>query len=244
MPDPEPTVTAPERRAEVRWGLGDAALGWVLGLVGGAIASGIVLAINDANDLEDLSLGWVAVAQLGLWFGLLGVPLAAARFKGNGPVRDYGFRILGRDVPVGLIVGFVSQWAIVWLVYLPLQLFTDISSSEISEPAREMTDRASNVVGVVLLVVIVGIGAPIVEEIFYRGLLQRALIRRVGEPLGVGGAALAFAVSHFEPLQLPALFLFGIVLGVVAQHYGRLGPAIVAHMVFNLAALVSLLVAD
>jgi membrane protease YdiL (CAAX protease family) len=73
-------------------------------------------------------------------------------------------------------------------------------------------------------------------------LLQRALIRRVGEPLGVGGAALAFAVSHFEPLQLPALFLFGIVLGAVTLRYDRLGPAIVAHMVFNLTAVVSLLV--
>jgi CAAX protease family protein len=235
-------MTAPERRADVRWGLGDAALGWVLGFVGGAVASAVVLAINDGADFEDLSLAWLAVAQLGLWFGLLGVPLLAAKLKGNGPVSDYGLRIVGRDVPVGLVVGFVSQWVIVWIVYLPLQLLTDITSSDISEPAQEMTDRASNALGVVLLVVIVGIGAPIVEEIFYRGLLQRALIRRVGEPLGVGGAALAFALSHFEPLQLPALFLFGIVLGVVTLRYGRLGPAIVAHMVFNLTAVVSLLV--
>lgn len=238
-------MTAPERRADVRWGLGDAALGWVLGLVGGGIAYALVLAVTgtDADQAEDLSLGWVAVAQLGLWFGLLGVPLVVARIKGNGPVSDYGLRILGRDVPIGVIVGIASQWVIVWVVYLPLQLLTDISSSEISEPAREITDRASDPVGVVLLVLIVGIGAPIVEEIFYRGLLQRSLVRRFGEPLGIGGAALAFAVSHFEVLQLPALFVFGIVLGVLAQRFGRLGPAIVAHMLFNLAAVVSLLVA-
>lgn len=236
-------MTAPERQADVRWGLGDAALGWVLGFLGGAVSSAVVLAINGgATDFDDLSLAWVAVAQLGLWFGLLGVPLLAARLKGNGPVRDYGLRIVGRDVPVGVIVGFLSQWAIVWIVYLPLQLLTDITSSDISEPAQRMTDRASGALGVALLIVIVGIGAPIVEEIFYRGLLQRALIRRVGEPLGVGGAALAFAVSHFEPLQLPALFLFGIVLGIVTLRYDRLGPAIVAHMVFNLTAVVSLLV--
>ena len=59
-------MTAPERRADVRWGLGDAALGWVLAQIGGAIAAAIVLAINDdTTDVEDLSLAWVAVAQLG-----------------------------------------------------------------------------------------------------------------------------------------------------------------------------------
>jgi uncharacterized protein len=237
-------MTAPEERAEVRWGLGDAALGFVLGLVGGAVASGVVLALSGADDIEDLSLGWLAVAQLGLWFGLLGVPLAAAKLKGNGPVSDYGLRIVGRDVPLGLVVGFVSQWAILWIVYLPIQLLTDVSSSDISEPAQEITDKASSPLGVVLLILIVGIGAPIVEEIFFRGLVLRALARRVSEPLAIGGAALAFALTHFQALQLPALFLFGIVLGVVTQRYGRLGPAIVAHMVFNLTAVVSLLVVD
>lgn len=237
-------MTAPEQRAEVRWGLGDAALGFVLGLVGGAVASGVVLALSGADDIEDLSLGWLAVAQVGLWFGLLGVPLAAAKLKGNGPVSDYGLRIVGRDVPLGLVVGFVSQWAILWIVYLPIQLLTDVSSSDISEPAQEITDKASSPLGVVLLILIVGIGAPIVEEIFFRGLVLRALARRVSEPLAIGGAALAFALTHFQALQLPALFLFGIVLGVVTQRYGRLGPAIVAHMVFNLTAVVSLLVVD
>jgi membrane protease YdiL (CAAX protease family) len=36
--------------------------------------------------------------------------------------------------------------------------------------------------------------------------------------------------------------MFGIVLGVLAERYRRLGPAIAAHMVFNLTAVVSLLV--
>lgn len=235
-------MIASGERSDVRWGLGDAAVGWVIGLVGGTIGLTAVLALSGvgSSGYNRLSLGWIAVAQLGLWFGLLGVPLAVARFKGNGPVRDYGLRILGRDVPLGLVVGWVSQFAIVWIVYLPLQLFTDISSSEVSEPARELTDRATNALGIALLVLIVGIGAPIVEEIFYRGLLQRSLVRRLGEPLGIGITAVVFGVSHFEPLQLPALVLFGIVLGVLAQRYGRLGPAIVAHMVFNLTAVIAL----
>jgi membrane protease YdiL (CAAX protease family) len=239
-------MTAPDSRAGdgVRWGLGDAVGWWIVGFIGGGIASGIVLAVAGADDLDDLSLGWLAIAQLGLWIGLLGGPLVAAKLKGHGPVGDFGLRIRGGDVPLGLLVGFVSQWVIVWVVYLPLQLLTDISTSDISEPAQEMTDRAGDPLGVALLVLIVGIGAPIVEEIFFRGFLQRALVRRIGEPLGVGVAALAFALTHFQWLQLPALFLFGVVLGIVTLRHRRLGPAIVAHMVFNMTAVVSLLVAD
>jgi membrane protease YdiL (CAAX protease family) len=237
-------MTAPDRRTAVRWGLGDAVVGLVLGFVGGAITSGIVLAINDTDDFEDLSLGWQAVAQLGLWLGLLGTALVVSKLKGAGAVHDFGLRIAGRDVPIGILVGVVSQWVIVWFVYLPLQLLTDVTTEDISEPAREITDRATGPVGVALLVLIVGIAAPIVEEIFFRGLLQRALIRRVSEPLAVGGAAMVFALTHFQVLQLPALFLFGIVLGILAQRYGRLGPAILAHMVFNMTAVISLLVTN
>src|ERR687898_388989 len=197
--EPDQAVTAPAAPDQVRWGLGDAAVGWLLGLVGGALVGGLVLAATGADDFDDVSLGWVAVAQL-------------------------------------------AQYAIIWIFYLPLQLLTDISSSDITEPAREMTDRADDPLGVILLVVILGLGAPIVEEIFYRGLLQRSLVRRIGQPLGVGVSALVFAASHLQPLQFPALLMFGIVLGVLAERYGRLGPAIAAHTVFNLTAVVSLLV--
>ena len=107
---------------------------------------------------------------------------------------------------------------------------------------REMTDRATDGLGVVLLVLIVGIGAPIVEEIFYRGLLQRSLLKR-GLPAGVAVVltALVFAVSHQQLLQLPGLFVAGLVFGALALRAGRLGPAITAHVAFNMVTVVSLL---
>jgi membrane protease YdiL (CAAX protease family) len=94
---------------------------------------------------------------------------------------------------------------------------------------------------VILLVLIVGIGAPIVEEIFYRGLAQRSLIRRFGPLWGIVLSSVLFAGSHLELLQFPALVAAGAVFGVLAYRFGRLGPAIVAHMVFNMTAVVALL---
>jgi uncharacterized protein len=234
-------MTAPERRTDVRWGLGDAALGWVLAQVGGAIAAAIVLALNDdITDFEDLSLAWVAVAQLGLWFGMLGVPLVASKLKGHGPVQDYGLRSEGWDAPLGFAAGLLTQLLLIPLLYGPIFWLTDLDSSDLEDPARGLTDRATDSFGVTMLILIVGIGAPIVEEIFYRGLLQRSLERRFGVWPGILGSALLFGLSHFQLLQLPALVLFGIVLGLLAHRTGRLAAPIAAHIVFNMTTVLFL----
>lgn len=233
---------APGEPSEVRWGLGDAAIGWLAGQVGGFVALAVVLGVTGtaAGDFDELALGWVAVAQLGLWFGLLGVPLVVSRRKGRGPVRDYGLRLAGRDVPTGAAWGFLTQLVIIPLVYIPLFWFTEIGTDDLEQPARGLTDRATDPLGVVLLVLIVGIGAPIIEEIFYRGLLQRSLIRRFGTRPGVIVTAVLFGAAHLQLLQLPALTAFGLVAGILTLRTGRLGPAIVAHIVFNMITVVLL----
>ncbi|HMC42582.1 MAG TPA: CPBP family intramembrane glutamic endopeptidase, partial [Acidimicrobiales bacterium] len=73
----------------------------------------------------------------------------------------------------------------------------------------------------------------LVEELFFRGLLQRSLAGWLGPGPAIGVAALGFGLAHGEAVQLLALVAFGVVLGVLAQRSGRLGPGIVAHAAFN-----------
>jgi hypothetical protein len=229
---------APPRQPS--WGIGDAILGWLAAQVGGLVLAQLVLEIS-GKEFDDWSLGLIAVAQVGLWAGFFGAPYLAGRFKGNGLVTDFGLRIEGRDIAYGAFWGLLTQLVLIPLVYLPILQLTDIDSHDLSEPARNLTDRASDPFGVVMLVLIVGIGAPVLEEIFYRGLVLRAIEKRFGTWVGVIGTGVFFGVSHFEPLQMPALSLFGIVLGVLTVRNGRLGPAIAAHMAFNLVTVVALL---
>jgi hypothetical protein len=235
VPEPEQTMTAAGERAEVRWGLGDAAVGWLLAQIGGLIAATAVLSVSGTDDgFDDLSLTWVAVAQLGLWVGLLGVPLAVSHLKGRGPVEDFGLRAERWDAALGCVAGIATQLLLIPLLYVPIFWFTELDVDDLEGPARGLTERATDPLGVVVLVLIVGIGAPIVEEIFYRGLLQRALTRRFGVWPGIAGSALLFGVSHLQMLQLPALVLFGVVLGLLAERTGRLAAPIAAHIVFNM----------
>lgn len=239
---PDQLVTEPRDQAPVGWGLGDAAVGWIVAQVGGLLAFSLVVALSgvDPDNTDDLSLGWVALGQVGLWAGLLGIPVFAARFKGNGVVRDFGLRFEGRDWFTGSLTGLVTQLVFVPLLYLPIFTLFDISSEKLEEPARGLTDRATDPLGVTLLVLIVGLGAPIIEEIFYRGLLQRAITNRWGVWPGIVGSAVLFAGSHFQALQFPALVLLGLILAYMTARSGRLGPAIFAHIAFNMVTVVFL----
>jgi membrane protease YdiL (CAAX protease family) len=243
MPEAAPISSDAPAGPRPWWGLGDAAVGWLIALAGGAIASTIVLSANglEPDQQEELSLGWVAVAQVGLWVGFLGVPWFAARVKGRGLVQDFGLRCTPSDVGIGAAWGTVTQLVLISLLYAPIFWLTDIGAEEMSAPARDLTDRASDPFGVVMLVLIVGIGAPVFEEIFYRGLLLRSLERRFGQQWAVVGSGVVFGLAHFQPLQAPALIMFGVVVGSLTVRYGRLGPAIAAHVVFNMVTVVSLL---
>src|SRR6266540_6809076 len=80
------------------WGMGEAAVGWVLAQVAATITFVSVFAASGADDTEDLSLGWIVIGQTGLWATFVAVPYVAARWKGNGFVEDFGIRAKAVDL--------------------------------------------------------------------------------------------------------------------------------------------------
>ncbi len=242
------------------WGLGEVALGWLLGMAVAAISGLVVVAVMGyslsaptgmgaavgqvTRDLGrgavpqveiPVPIGVTALLQVPLWIGLLGVPYWACRAKGNGIIRDLGIRFRWVDVPLGLAVGIATQLALIPALYW--LIFKVIGEQDLSAEARQMTDRATSSVGIAILVVIVGVGAPIAEEVFFRGFLDRALQKRgMSWFLATVVTSVVFGATHLQPLQFPALALFGLVLGLMVHVTGRLGPAIVAHVAFNVTA--------
>jgi hypothetical protein len=59
------------------------------------------------------------------------------------------------------------------------------------------------------------------------------LASRFNEGLVVVGVALLFATVHFRPIEIPGLFVIGLVFGFAALRTGRLGMAIMIHAGFN-----------
>lgn len=238
---PPPTPSGASERSEhwPPWGIPSAAAGSVAGLVGALVVGSAWFAASG----EEASLGVLLASLVGLWAGYLGTAVILSRTRGTGhPLADVGFRARWSDLPLGVAAGLVTSVVVVRLVYLLLMaagLVTRGDLDRLAEPAQRVGDLAQGP-GWLVLALFIGVGAPVVEEIYYRGLLQPALIRRLGPPGGIAVSAVVFGAAHQQVLQFPALAAFGVVLGYLAWRTQRLGPAIAAHIAFNALTLVQL----
>jgi len=245
------------------FGLGEAVGGLAAGFLLAQVLASVYASVAHERP-GATTFGIEASSLVGLWLGLAGATLLASRRHGAyaGPragvpvggargrtaslARDFGFSLRPwPDVPVGVVVGAVSQYLLVPLFELPLLPFVPHLFHRLGQPAVSETAHSSGAT-LVVLGVLVCLGSPVVEELYFRGLLLRAvggrlsrLGARLGPALSVAIVAVLFGLVHFEALQLLALVGFGAVLGTLAWRTGRLGPGIVAHVTFNTLAFVS-----
>ena len=116
----------------------------------------------------------------------------------------------------------------------------DTTTEELGRPARELSDKATGAGGIILFILIVGICAPIAEELFFRGLVLRSLENRFGLTWGVVGSSVLFGATHFQFLQFPALTCAGLVFAWLVVRSDSLWSGVVGHMTFNMVTVVSL----
>lgn len=90
-------------------------------------------------------------------------------------------------------------------------------------------------------VTVLAIGiAPVVEEFFFRGLIQRPLERRYGAAAGITGAAALFALIHLLPWVLPLHFFLGLVFGWAVYVTRSIWAGTLLHAANNAAAVLGL----
>ncbi len=230
-----PTRVDPD---QARISVGQAAAVWLGGWLAGNLVGSAVIAATGYKSAADAPVWVTMVLAVSLWTPMLvGLWMLSNRFGRGNFSDDYGLRFKLADL-IGLPVGMLSQLVVVRLVYWPLERGWPLtfSRSRVERNARDLYDRAHGgwLVGLIAIVVI---GAPFVEELVYRGMLQGALVRRVNDVAAVVAVAAFFAFIHFRWIEFPGLFAFGLILGVCALRTGRLGMGIMAHMAFNATGL-------
>ena len=183
----------------------------------------------------------VAIGSLLLgWLALAGVPLVAARRRGGSVRRDLHLAVRWVDVGIGVLAALSVLTA--GLVYVAVLLALDRPL-----PTAAVADVAGGVSGPLLFVLaaLIAIGAPVVEELHFRGLWWQALrARGFGPWPTVAVTAAVFALAHAEWARLPVLVAAGIAMGVVRLLTGRLGASIICHLVINGLGALALLAAD
>jgi hypothetical protein len=135
----------------------------------------------------------------------------------------------------------------VLLQVVALGMVAAIESVAGSEPKQEVvraiqhSGTATRILGAVAVVVF----APVAEELLFRGLLLRGLLRRFGAPSAVLVGGMTFALVHLiDPSAaslLAPLALVGVLAGMLAVRSGDLSRSILLHAGFNLLSAVLLL---
>ena len=130
----------------------------------------------------------------------------------------------------GLVLGVTTQLVLLPLLYLPFRSWFD--EDDLSAPAEDLLADFNGI-----LLVLMGVGvvlvAPVVEELFFRGLLLGTVRERWGTFAAVIGSSVFFGATHFQPLQFAGLTAAGLVFAAAVVKTGRLGSAIAVHVGFN-----------
>ncbi len=213
---------------------------WLIAFVVANFASLLVLVLtgNGDSSSSDISTLEVALSATAMWGVYLFATTQFLQVKWKNFRSTIGVTLLRRDVVIGIPLGVMSQLILVNAVNWPLaRLFPDaFSFDEVSKRASDLVDVARGG-WVFLLALVVIVGAPIVEEIVYRGVVQPGLVASWGRTAGILATAALFAAIHMQPVELPGLFVFALVLGWARHSTGTIVMSIVTHMAFNATGL-------
>lgn len=236
-----------QTRSPVRWGLPDALLCWLAGLMASTAAVTLLVVVGSSGSAEGGAAGLPPAMIFLVVLPAQGLAQMAAlawisRRKGQGSLAaDFGLSLSWRRSWL-IAVGVGLQFAFA-IVLIPI-----LSVLEVKEPSQELIRQARQVDGIAYLGVAVSAGllAPLVEETIFRGLLLRALLRRMQAPAAVLLSALLFGAVHIPDnlsaaAGLPAFTGLGILLGAIAVSTGSLAGPIFLHAGFNLATVALLL---
>jgi membrane protease YdiL (CAAX protease family) len=176
-----------------------------------------VVAVRYRQDLGRLGLratAWPRRAALGAGVAALTVPMAMA-------AEDVAIFVLGR------LEG-------------PAQAAARAAAEHLNDPLRPLLAELGGPVEAAWFLTLLAVVVPVGEEVFFRGLVYGALRARWGVAVAAVASALFFTAVHLQLVHALPIFLLGVVLAVLYERTGTLIPAVIAHSVNNVVAVVAL----
>jgi membrane protease YdiL (CAAX protease family) len=213
---------------------------WIGCYLTAVVVSVAVMSISgtSSNDATDSPTTWVlTLSALGLWLPFVFMLRWVARRADTDFRQYFGMRFAKTDW-LGIPFGIFCQVVLMNVVNWPLNKWfpNTFNPQRIETRARDMVDAAHGAWFIVLFLVVV-VGAPLVEELVYRGFIQGGLQTQLGSTWALIIAAAWFTVVHLEPIEFPGLFAFAIVLGLCYKRTQRIGLSVVTHLAFNATGL-------
>lgn len=146
--------------------------------------------------------------------------------------RDLGLRAAPAARSVGLVVLALIAYILIAALW--------VAAVRPTNAANSLADvKHQSTINVAFAVFALAVSAPVVEEIFFRGLLYRSLRNRLPVWLAAGIAGLMFGFVHITsyPLDtLPVKAAFGVITCLLYERTGSLLPGIALHSFVDASA--------
>ena len=159
---------------------------------------------------------------------------------------------LGISPPVWKNIYFV--WAFFLVIGLmPIRIFIGYIVQYLLEGGTESLQFRADLFAVSLdtwygfLILLVGVGvlAPISEELYFRGLLYNWFRQRTGVGWSVALSSLLFGMAHFDSSGMAAsAFVMGVVIALVYERTKSLWMAIAMHVITNSISVALIFIVD
>lgn len=211
---------------------------WVVLLPGALIFLQFVLAALVAAGVRLDVGGVLALTALAdavvvgiAWIGLCAVRGLPASTLGLRPPERT------RDLFILPVVGLVLSYSGVLLADAAIELV-----SGRPPPPQTSVQILSGVHGLglrLLAVLVVGLVAPVCEEILFRGVVFRILWKRLGRPGAFVLSAILFSAAHMDLAHALPLAAVGMVLAWLVSRSGSLYPGMILHALINTISLAS-----
>jgi uncharacterized protein len=210
----------------------------------GVALSYVVLDLLRSNGKPGGLSAELVLSEVGLWLPLLTACWYVSRRRGTRSwVNDFGLQWRPIDIGLG-VAGSLAARSTGAIVLLPIVILRPHFRNPDVTVFQQFT---SGVSGWIVLFLVVCVGAPIVEELFFRGLIQTRLVGRYGPVIGIGVTSVLFGAAHLIGWDGPVTLVYalsiagaGVALGTMRHLTGRLGTSMMTHFFFNAQALIIL----
>lgn len=140
---------------------------------------------------------------------------------------------------VGIGLGTVGFGLLLTNIIMKAMAGTDLLTSAL-KLMENAFNAQTNLDGLVLILT-VAVGAPIVEELLFRGVLFEELNRYVSVKTTIFLTALIFGLYHFNILQSPNTLVMGLVMAWTYYKTRSIKASIIIHATNNILALIPII---
>lgn len=206
-------------------------------IIFGGIVVGATVALRDGLDLDAVLDGTTdIILEYGLWFDLvskiINITIFALMWR---KMREY--------LPKYDNVKAKSSTVVLTIFLFASFNYVLVSVFEITNlihyfPSYDEIAEAISGSGFLSQMLVIGIGAPVVEELLCRGVVLNRMLSWMPKWVAALASSAIFGLIHLNLLQSLYAFVVGIALAALYLRYRNLWVPIVGHIAFNSANLI------